>query len=255
MAAIEKAGIRAYTALPDQGKRTSLFTIEDFSYDAEKDLYTCPRGEVLRRRGRDRRGGYVRYAASASSCNPCPLKSKCTKSPKGRWLSRGLEEEYLERVRAYRETEAYRKALRKRGIFSQALPCGPGPYNASGRAHPHQARPFASFATCCSRKLGKVAEVVRAHSLGPTLQGVLHLYQSREPHAPGRAATCLPPELGAAPQPTNLPQGRNARPKKRWEKGAKIHGAEEHRARRSALREPRNAVWQGLRVASGLRRT
>ena len=121
IAAIEKAGIRAYTALPDQGKRTSLFTIEDFVYDAEKDLYTCPAGETLRRRGHDRRGGYVRYAASASACNECPLKSRCTKGPKGRWLSRGLEEEYLERVRAYRQTEAYRKALRKRAVWVEPV--------------------------------------------------------------------------------------------------------------------------------------
>jgi hypothetical protein len=100
IAAIEKAGIRAYTALPEQGKRTSLLTIEAFVYDAEKDLYTCPRGETLRRRGHDHRGGYVRYAAKASACNECPLKSKCTNSPKGRWVSRSLEEEYLERVRS-----------------------------------------------------------------------------------------------------------------------------------------------------------
>jgi hypothetical protein len=32
----------------------------------------------------------------------------CTESPKGRWVSRSLEEEYLERVRAYRDTEPYR---------------------------------------------------------------------------------------------------------------------------------------------------
>jgi hypothetical protein len=42
VAAIEKASVRAYTALPEQGKRTSLFTIEDFVYDAQRDLYTCP---------------------------------------------------------------------------------------------------------------------------------------------------------------------------------------------------------------------
>lgn len=96
-AAIEKAGIRAYTALPEQGKRTSLFTIEDFVYDAERDFYTCPQGEILRRQGHDRRGGYVRYAVRTSACNGCPLKSKCTNSPKGRWVSRSLDEEYLER--------------------------------------------------------------------------------------------------------------------------------------------------------------
>ena len=81
-----------------------MFTIGIFVYDAEKDHYTCPAGESLRRRGHDHRGGYVRYAARASACNQCPLKSKCTKWQKGRWVSRGLEEEYLERVRAYRKT-------------------------------------------------------------------------------------------------------------------------------------------------------
>jgi len=121
VAAIEKAGIRAYVALPEQGKRTSLFTIDAFAYDAVRDVYTCPRGETLRRQGRDRRGGYVRYAAKASVCDACPLKSQCTKNPKGRWLSRGLEEEHLERVRAYRDTEPYRKALRKRAVWVEPL--------------------------------------------------------------------------------------------------------------------------------------
>ncbi len=121
IAAIEKAGIRAYAALPDQGKRTYLFTIEDFVYDAGRDVYTCPQGETLRRRGHDHKGGYVRYAAKASACNECPLKGKCTKGPKGRWVSRGLQEEYLERVRAYRHTEPYRKALRKRAVWAEPL--------------------------------------------------------------------------------------------------------------------------------------
>ena len=57
IAAIEKAGVRAYTAVPEQGKRTSLFTIEDFLYDADRDHYICPAGEILRRQGFDHRGG------------------------------------------------------------------------------------------------------------------------------------------------------------------------------------------------------
>ena len=63
----------------------------------------------------------MRYAAKASTCNECPLKSKCTNSPKGRWVSRSLEEEYLERVRAYRDTEAYRKALTQTRGMGRAL--------------------------------------------------------------------------------------------------------------------------------------
>ena len=67
VSAVEKAGIRAYMVLPKHDERGSLLGKNEFVYDAEKDLYTCPRGEPLRRRGYDHRGGYVRYAASASS--------------------------------------------------------------------------------------------------------------------------------------------------------------------------------------------
>jgi transposase len=121
IAAIEKAGIRAYTALPNHEKRTSLFGRDAFTYDAEKDLYICPRGETLHRQGYDHKERSVRYAARPSACNACSLKARCTKSTKGRWLRRSFEEEYLERVRTYRDTEPYRKAIRKRAVWVEPL--------------------------------------------------------------------------------------------------------------------------------------
>jgi Transposase DDE domain len=121
IAAIEKAGIRAYTALADHEKRTSLLGRDAFTYDAEKDLYTCPEGELLRRRGYDYMERSVRYSARASACNACSLKARCTKSTKGRWIRRSFDEEYLERVRAYRHSEPYRKAIRKRAVWVEPL--------------------------------------------------------------------------------------------------------------------------------------
>jgi len=121
IAAIEKAGIRAYMALVDHEKRTSLFGREAFTYDAQKDLYTCPKGELLRRRGYDYRERSVRYAARPSACNACSLKARCTKSTKGRWIRRSFDEEYLERVRAYSDSEPYRKAMRKRAVWVEPL--------------------------------------------------------------------------------------------------------------------------------------
>jgi hypothetical protein len=121
IAAIEKAGIRAYTALVDHEKRTSLFGRDAFTYDAQKDLYTCPKGEVLRRQGYDHRERSIRYAAKPSACKACALKARCTKSTKGRWIRRSFDEEYLERARAYRETEPYRKAMRKRAVWVEPL--------------------------------------------------------------------------------------------------------------------------------------
>jgi hypothetical protein len=121
IAAIEKAGIRAYTALADHEKRTSLLGRDAFTYDAQKDLYTCPEGELLRRRGYDYMERSVRYSARASACKACSLKARCTKSTKGRWIRRSFDEEYLERVRAYRHSEPYRKAIRKRAVWVEPL--------------------------------------------------------------------------------------------------------------------------------------
>ena len=122
VAAVEKAGMRAYVVLPKHDERCGpLFSKNEFFYDAEKDLYVCPQGEPLRRQGLDYQQRTIRYAAKPSACNPCPLKTRCTKSKKGRWIRRSFEEEYLERVRLYGDTEAYRKALRKRQVWVEPL--------------------------------------------------------------------------------------------------------------------------------------
>src|ERR687885_23502 len=95
VAGVEKAGIRAYVVLPKHDERTPLLGKNEFTYDAKKDLYICPQGEILRRKGHDYKERSVRYAASPAACNSCPLKTRCTKSKKGRWVRRSFEEEYL----------------------------------------------------------------------------------------------------------------------------------------------------------------
>jgi hypothetical protein len=47
IAAIEKAGIRAYTALKGVGQGRPFFGKDEFAYDPERDLYACPAGEFL----------------------------------------------------------------------------------------------------------------------------------------------------------------------------------------------------------------
>ena len=73
------------------------------------------------RRGYDYRERSIRYAARASACNVCALKARCTKGAKGRWIRRSFDEEYLERERAYRDSEPYRKAMRKRAVWIEPL--------------------------------------------------------------------------------------------------------------------------------------
>src|SRR5437667_9862275 len=46
----------------------------------------------------------------------CPLKAQCTTSKQGRSLCRSVDEQYLDRVRGYHGTEAYKNAYRKRQV-------------------------------------------------------------------------------------------------------------------------------------------
>lgn len=61
------------------------------------------------------------YIADAATCDACPVKSKCTNSQSGRYIFRSFFQEYLDRAEHYRETEAYKKALRKRKVWVEPL--------------------------------------------------------------------------------------------------------------------------------------
>ncbi len=136
----------------------------------------------------------MRYAAKASACNACSLKSKRTNSPKGRWVSRSLEEECLEeecleeecleeecleRVRAYRDTEAYRKALRKRAVWVEPL---------FGEAKEwHGLRRFRL------RRLEKVNAEALMIAAGQNVKRLVDL-KDRSPKKVAQAAALRPPE-------------------------------------------------------------
>ncbi len=54
-------------------------------------------------------------------CNACPVKAECTDSKSGRHIFRSFFQDYLDRVEAYRQIEAYQKALRKRLVWTEPL--------------------------------------------------------------------------------------------------------------------------------------
>ena len=121
IAAIERANIRAYVPLPDFDSRTPYFGKAEFVYDAARDVYVCPHGDVLHRSGCIYRERVIRYKAAATTCNACPLKHRCTASSDGRQVRRNFDEVYLDRVRDYHRTEAYKRAMRKRAVWVEPL--------------------------------------------------------------------------------------------------------------------------------------
>jgi hypothetical protein len=119
--ALEDAGIRAYVPLPDMNHRRPFYGQDAFTYDAAHDMYSCLAGHVLRRERIKHTEGVIVYRADAETCNPCPLKARCTESSRGRIIHRSIYAAYLDRVRGYHVTEAYKKAMRKRQVWVEPL--------------------------------------------------------------------------------------------------------------------------------------
>lgn len=118
---LEQMGIRAYLPTMDFSNRTKFYPAKRFPYDAEHDQYNCPQGQPLRLYSRRNSEQVNVYAADASVCNACPVKSECTNSQSGRHIFRSFYKEELDRVKAYQATEAYQKAMRKRSLWTEPL--------------------------------------------------------------------------------------------------------------------------------------
>ena len=119
--ALEDAGIRAFFPLPDFDRRTPFIGKSAFTYDAGQDAYHCPQGKRLPRRKTKYTEEEIVYRAAAATCNVCQVKATCTRSDHGRIVHRSFYEDYLDTVRGYHATEAYKKAMRKRQVWVEPL--------------------------------------------------------------------------------------------------------------------------------------
>ena len=86
-------------AAQKRNRKRGIFTEERFRYDPDRDVYVCPAGEELTRRGRDRANDHIIYGARPSTCAGCALRTPCTNSKAGRTLRRHERQADLERMR------------------------------------------------------------------------------------------------------------------------------------------------------------
>ncbi len=121
IAAVERAGIRAYVPLTGAGKARPYFSKEEFAYDPEQDLYQCPAGELLRAKTFRAARNQVIYKTETGTCDSCSMRAQCTDNKTGRQVLRHRDERYVDRVKSYRGTFAYEKALRKRRVWVEPL--------------------------------------------------------------------------------------------------------------------------------------
>jgi hypothetical protein len=98
----------------DKSQQTNgRFRRDDFSYDNERDVYICPGGKLLSSTGNVDQGRVLYYRASKSDCSACSLKPQCT-TGSVRKVTRDVDEELRDRVRALANTEAFHQSRRER---------------------------------------------------------------------------------------------------------------------------------------------
>lgn len=94
----------------------NVFDLADFVYDAARDRYTCPAGQILTRRRYLRRRQAYEYAASKTTCRDCSLRWQCTRTRHGaaRTLQRHYRQESIDAARRQSHRPAARRDRQRR---------------------------------------------------------------------------------------------------------------------------------------------
>src|SRR5215204_1835006 len=99
----------------DKSKREDgTFSREDFTFDKERNVYTCPAGKTLTTTGTVIDGETLRYLASTSDCRGCPLKARCCPKAPFRTIPRSIYEEARDVARALAKTKAFEQSRLER---------------------------------------------------------------------------------------------------------------------------------------------
>src|SRR6202451_1863149 len=106
--------ITPHVPLWDKSARSDgTFSRADFVFDRERNIYTCPGGAELTSTGNIDQGHIVYYRANKKDCSACLLKPQCTTAAM-RKVTRDINEDVRDRVRALADTEAFQQSRRER---------------------------------------------------------------------------------------------------------------------------------------------
>jgi transposase len=120
---MEKRGIEGYIPNGPQARDAKLraqgkeaperpFEKSKFRYDAEKDIYICPLGRELTRRGDRNAKGRAVYRGI--QCKNCPRKPECAPKKASRSISHSTDEASAETMRVRMDSEQGKAVYRKR---------------------------------------------------------------------------------------------------------------------------------------------
>jgi transposase len=114
---VNEQGIAPHVPVIDKSKREDgTFSREDFKFDKERNVYTCPAGKILTTTGRLVNDGETTllYFASVLDCRSCLFKARCCPKAPVRRIPRSIYEEARDVARALAKTKAFEQSRRDR---------------------------------------------------------------------------------------------------------------------------------------------
>jgi transposase len=101
------------------GRQKGIFSKEAFPYNPDNDTFTCPAGQVLRRRHYYKKRRHYEYKASEEICTQCQLRENCTRSKHGRTLKRHVKQDELDTMLKYATSAQAKRDIRTRQHLSE----------------------------------------------------------------------------------------------------------------------------------------
>jgi len=101
------------------GRKKGIFSKEAFTYNPDDDTFTCPAGQVLRRRHYYKKRKHYEYKASYSVCNKCQFKGSCTRAKYGRTLKRHIRQDELDSMLKIACSRVAKKDIKMRQHLSE----------------------------------------------------------------------------------------------------------------------------------------
>jgi transposase len=112
---VNEQGINPHIPVWEKAKRKDgTFSRQDFTFDKDRDVYTCPNDKTLKTTGHVHDGRTILYRARKLDCEACSLKQRCCPNMPSRKIPRDANEEARDHVRVLMDSDAYRRSARER---------------------------------------------------------------------------------------------------------------------------------------------